>query len=115
MIRGRDVGSEDEVRKRQKIQRQLDEAFADSFPASDPVSIVTSNEEEDWGAAPDPATDHQQTISRQETHPRGDRRSRRSQALRRPALHSQGAVSSRVEPAWFTVVSTIGRRHTFCT
>lgn len=37
----------------QKIQRQLDEALADSFPASDPVSIVTSNEEEDWGAAPD--------------------------------------------------------------
>lgn len=41
---------EDEVRQRQKIQRQLDDALADSFPASDPVSIVTSNEEEDWGA-----------------------------------------------------------------
>jgi len=37
---------------REKIQRQLDEALADSFPASDPVSIVTSNEEEDWGADP---------------------------------------------------------------
>jgi hypothetical protein len=36
--------------RQQKIQRQLDEALADSFPASDPVSIVTSNEEEDWGA-----------------------------------------------------------------
>jgi hypothetical protein len=35
--------------RKQKIQRQLDEALADSFPASDPVSIVTSNEEEDWG------------------------------------------------------------------
>jgi hypothetical protein len=52
--------SEEETRKRQKIQQQLDEALADSFPASDPVSIVTSNEEEDWGtepkapAAPDP-------------------------------------------------------------
>jgi hypothetical protein len=46
-----------EERKRQKIQRQLDEALADSFPASDPVSIVTSNEEEDWGAAPDPVTE----------------------------------------------------------
>jgi hypothetical protein len=34
----------------EKIQRQLDEALADSFPASDPVSIVTSQEEEDWGA-----------------------------------------------------------------
>jgi hypothetical protein len=41
--------SQDEARKRQKIQQQLDEALADSFPASDPVSIVTSNEEEDWG------------------------------------------------------------------
>jgi len=41
-----------EERKREKIQRQLDEALADSFPASDPVSIVTSNEEEDWGGEP---------------------------------------------------------------
>ena len=42
---------QDEARRRsaQKIQRQLDEALADSFPASDPVSIVTSHEEEDWG------------------------------------------------------------------
>ena len=41
----------------QKIQRQLDEALDASFPASDPVSIVTSNEEEDWGTeavAPEP-------------------------------------------------------------
>jgi hypothetical protein len=44
--------SQDEARKRRKIQRQLDEALADSFPASDPVSIVTSNEEEDWGTEP---------------------------------------------------------------
>jgi len=35
--------------QREKIQRQLDEALAASFPASDPVSIVTSHEEEDWG------------------------------------------------------------------
>jgi hypothetical protein len=40
--------SADETRK-QKIQDQLDEALADSFPASDPISIVTSHEEEDWG------------------------------------------------------------------
>ena len=40
--------SADETQK-QKIQDQLDEALADSFPASDPVSIVTSHEEEDWG------------------------------------------------------------------
>jgi hypothetical protein len=36
--------------QKDKVQRQLDEALADSFPASDPVSIVTSHEEEDWGA-----------------------------------------------------------------
>jgi hypothetical protein len=33
-----------------RIQDQLDEALADSFPASDPVSIVTSQTEEDWEA-----------------------------------------------------------------
>jgi hypothetical protein len=44
----------DEARRRhaQKIQRQLDEALEASFPASDPVAIVTSHEEEDWGAEP---------------------------------------------------------------
>ena len=50
---------QEEARKRQKIQRQLDEALEDSFPASDPVSIVTSNEEEDWGTeakTPAPST-----------------------------------------------------------
>jgi hypothetical protein len=39
-------------RAQQKIQRQLDEALEASFPASDPVSIVTSHEEEDWGTEP---------------------------------------------------------------
>jgi hypothetical protein len=44
--------AQDEARRRQqKIQRQLDEALEASFPASDPVSIVTSHEEEDWGDA----------------------------------------------------------------
>ena len=38
----------DETQK-DKIQRQLDEALDASFPASDPVSIVTSHDEEDWG------------------------------------------------------------------
>jgi hypothetical protein len=41
-----------EARKRrdaEKIQRQLDEALSNSFPASDPVAIVTSHHEEDWG------------------------------------------------------------------
>jgi hypothetical protein len=41
---------EESERQRRKIQQQLDEALEDSFPASDPVSIVTSQEEEDWGA-----------------------------------------------------------------
>ena len=44
-----DPTQEEERRRRQKIQRQLDDALADSFPASDPVSIVTSHEEEYWG------------------------------------------------------------------
>jgi hypothetical protein len=30
------------------IEEQLDEALADSFPASDPVSFVTSQTEEFW-------------------------------------------------------------------
>ena len=47
-----DEAQQEEARKRQKIQRQLDEALEASFPASDPVSIVTSNEEEDWGTEP---------------------------------------------------------------
>ena len=38
-----------EKAQQEKIQNQLDEALAASFPASDPVSIVTSHEEEDWG------------------------------------------------------------------
>ena len=38
-----------EKEQREKVQKQLDQALADSFPASDPVSIVTSHEEEDWG------------------------------------------------------------------
>jgi hypothetical protein len=47
--------AQDEARaRRQKIQRQLDEALAASFPASDPVSIVTSHEEEDWGDSETP-------------------------------------------------------------
>jgi len=37
----------DEAR-RQRIQQQLDEALAATFPASDPVSIVTSQREESW-------------------------------------------------------------------
>jgi hypothetical protein len=52
--------SQDEARRRrQKIERQLDEALAASFPASDPVSIVTSHEEEDWGEGEMPPTPEQ--------------------------------------------------------
>jgi 2-methylcitrate dehydratase PrpD len=40
-------------RNKERIQRQLDEALEDSFPASDPVSIVTSHGEEDWGEEAD--------------------------------------------------------------
>jgi hypothetical protein len=41
--------TEDQERQRRKVQKQLDDALADSFPASDPISIVTSQAEEDWG------------------------------------------------------------------
>ncbi len=50
----KDSAQEEARRRRQKIQRQLDEALEASFPASDPVSIVTSHEEEDWGSAEAP-------------------------------------------------------------
>ena len=50
-----DTAADEARRARQKIQRQLDEALEDSFPASDPVSIVTSHAEEDWGEAEKPA------------------------------------------------------------
>src|SRR5512146_1553568 len=36
------------------LEEQLDEALADSFPASDPVSFVTSQTEEDWADEPPP-------------------------------------------------------------
>jgi hypothetical protein len=38
--------------KRHRIQKELDDALADSFPASDPVSIVTSQREESWDDDP---------------------------------------------------------------
>jgi hypothetical protein len=44
-------GAAPDEAQREKVQKQLDEALAESFPASDPVSIVTSHEEEDWGDA----------------------------------------------------------------
>jgi hypothetical protein len=47
--------AEDEAKKRraaEKIERQLDEALKDTFPASDPVAIVVSRDEEDRAEAP---------------------------------------------------------------
>jgi hypothetical protein len=38
---------QEQADKAERLQRLLDEALADSFPASDPVSIVTSQHEED--------------------------------------------------------------------
>ena len=48
-MEGRRMTVEEQEQHRRKLENQLDEALADSFPASDPVSIVTSQEEEDWG------------------------------------------------------------------
>lgn len=42
-------------RLQQKISRQLDEALAGTFPASDPVSIHASTEEEDDGGEAEPS------------------------------------------------------------
>jgi hypothetical protein len=41
-----------ESAEKERIQKALDDALADSFPASDPVSIVTSQEEEAWREPP---------------------------------------------------------------
>lgn len=53
-------GGRAEESRREKVQRQLDEALADSFPASDPVSIVTSHQE-DWD---EPDSEGEQTQHR---------------------------------------------------
>ena len=49
MSERRPEATPEQRRRNERIQRQLDEALEDSFPASDPVSIVTSQDEEDWG------------------------------------------------------------------
>jgi hypothetical protein len=41
---------------RKKIEAQLDEALKATFPASDPVSIATSQQEEDWGGEQVPSS-----------------------------------------------------------
>jgi hypothetical protein len=60
---------EDAEQRRRKIQKQLDEALADSFPASDPVSIVTSQEEEDW-------SDGEESVSSPPAAPKTDPKAR---------------------------------------
>ncbi|HTT01523.1 MAG TPA: hypothetical protein VMG11_05480 [Steroidobacteraceae bacterium] len=45
---------QDRAAKAERVQRLLDEALADSFPASDPVSIVTSQHEEDCASSVPP-------------------------------------------------------------
>jgi hypothetical protein len=37
-----------EAARRHRIQKALDDALAATFPASDPVAIVTSQDEEAW-------------------------------------------------------------------
>jgi hypothetical protein len=57
---------DDEAKKRraaEKIERQLDEALKDTFPASDPVSIATS-EDEVPGGADDAALPQERTKAR---------------------------------------------------
>ena len=46
--------AENEAKKRraERIERQLDEALEGTFPASDPVAIVTSQDEEAWDDEP---------------------------------------------------------------
>jgi hypothetical protein len=46
------LDSEAKKRRAAHIQRQLDEALEGTFPASDPVAIVTSQDEEDWEDQP---------------------------------------------------------------
>lgn len=52
------LADEARARKARKIEAQLDEALEASFPASDPVSIVTSQSEEDWDEATPPQPEH---------------------------------------------------------
>jgi hypothetical protein len=62
-----DPAKDEAHKRRQKIQRQLDEALAASFPASDPVSIVTSHAEEDWGEDETPPEPNRPASPRKES------------------------------------------------
>jgi hypothetical protein len=72
-MEGRRMTVEEQEQHRRKLENQLDEALADSFPASDPVSIVTSQEEEDWGepvASTEEASRREGTQSGSDQEPR---------------------------------------------
>jgi hypothetical protein len=62
--------SPEEQKLHKKVQKKLDSALADTFPASDPVSIVTSQHEEDWGA--DQPDDELAKPARDQKHPLQD-------------------------------------------
>ena len=62
-----------ERRRKEKVQRQLDEALEDSFPASDPVSIVTSQDEEDWGGETDEPGKSQAPGTKEPSAPKSSR------------------------------------------
>jgi hypothetical protein len=59
--------------KNDKVQRQLDEALEDSFPASDPVSIVTSQDEDDWGAEDDEPGESRAPATKEPSAPKSSR------------------------------------------
>jgi hypothetical protein len=67
-----------ERRRKEKVQRQLDEALEDSFPASDPVSIVTSQDEEDWGGEADEPGGAQAPGTKEPSAPKSSRPDSRS-------------------------------------
>ena len=61
----------------EQVEQTLDDALADSFPASDPVSIVTSQHEEAWEDTPGQTDrDREQTQARDAGQGRDPRQGR---------------------------------------
>jgi len=73
MSERRPEAAPEQRRRNEKIQRQLDEALEDSFPASDPVSIVTSQDEEDWGGDADEPGGSQEPGAKEPSAPKSNR------------------------------------------
>ena len=73
MSERRPEATPEQRRRSEKIQRQLDEALEDSFPASDPVSIVTSQHEEDWGGDADEPGEPQAPGTKEPSAPKSSR------------------------------------------